>query len=72
MADTNILISAMVFKSSKMCDVLKKIVGSHELCIASYAMDETKRILNAKFSGVSVSIEKFFEDLLLATRTSSG
>jgi putative PIN family toxin of toxin-antitoxin system len=62
MVDTNVIISAMVFKSSKMSDALRKARDEHELCIAAYSIEETKRILNEKFSGVSVNIDKFFED----------
>jgi len=61
MVDTNIIISAMVFKSSKMNAVLQKIKAEHELCIASYAVDETKRILNEKFPGVEADVVSFFE-----------
>jgi len=45
MVDTNIIISAMVFKSSAMGALLQKIIKEHELCIATYSIDETKRIL---------------------------
>ncbi|MDR1014008.1 MAG: hypothetical protein LBL86_03405 [Coriobacteriales bacterium] len=62
MVDTNITISAMVFKSAKMSDVLRKARDEHELCIASYSIEETKRILNNKFAGVEANIDKFFED----------
>jgi putative PIN family toxin of toxin-antitoxin system len=62
MVDTNIVISAMVFKSSKMNEVLRKIKDRHELCIASYTIEETKRILSEKFPSVEADVEKFFED----------
>ena len=67
MLDTNILISAMVFRSSKMGEVLKKAVAEHELCLAAFTIDETKRILKEKFSGAEAGIDKFFEDYPLYT-----
>jgi predicted nucleic acid-binding protein len=60
MVDTNIIISAMVFKSSKMCDVLRKVKDGHELCIAAYSIKETEHILNEKFKNIEANIEKFF------------
>ena len=60
--DTNILISAMVFHSSKMAEVLRKTVVEHELCLAAYTVEETKRILNEKFTNVEVDIDRFFQD----------
>jgi len=62
MLDTNILISAMVFKSSKMNDVLRKAKDEHELCLDSYTIEETKRILNEKFDDIAIDVAKFFED----------
>jgi putative PIN family toxin of toxin-antitoxin system len=62
MVDTNIIISAMVFKSSKMCDVLRKAKDKHELCIALYSIEETRRILNEKFEGIAVNVDNFFEN----------
>ena len=62
MLDTNIIISAMVFKSSRMSEVLGKIREKHELCLSAYSIEETKRILNDKFSDVATDIERFFED----------
>jgi putative PIN family toxin of toxin-antitoxin system len=62
MVDTNVIISAMVFRSSKMKDVLRKAKDEHELCVASYSIEETKRILNEKFKGIETSLDQFFED----------
>jgi putative PIN family toxin of toxin-antitoxin system len=62
MVDTNIIISAMVFKSSKMNDVLKSATKQHELCIASYSIEEAKQLLNKKFSSAKKDISQFFED----------
>jgi len=62
LVDTNIIISAMVFKSSAMGALLRKIRDEHELCIASYTIDETKRILNEKFGNIGADVEVFFKD----------
>jgi hypothetical protein len=42
----------MVFKSSRMAEVLQKAIDVHELYLASYAIDEVKRIGIVKFSSV--------------------
>ena len=42
--------------------LLQKIIKEHELCIATYTIDETKRILNGKFANIGVDVEKFFRD----------
>lgn len=62
MVDTNVIISAMVFKSSKMNDVLLHITKHHELCIAAYTIEEVKRVLEEKFSNVAEDITRFFTD----------
>jgi putative PIN family toxin of toxin-antitoxin system len=62
MLDTNIIISAMVFKSAKMSEVLKKATDSYELCLAAYTIEETKRILFEKFPSAETSVEVFFDD----------
>jgi predicted nucleic acid-binding protein len=40
MIDTNILISAFVFKSESMNKLIEKIVENHVLIISSYALAE--------------------------------
>jgi len=62
MTDANVLISAIVFRSSKMSAVLLKVIAEHELCIATYTIEEVKRIINEKFGDVEVDISEFFED----------
>ena len=60
--DTNVIISAMVFKSSKMTTALRHITHHQELCIAVHSIEEARRILNDKFSTARVEIDRFFED----------
>jgi putative PIN family toxin of toxin-antitoxin system len=62
MVDTNVIISAMVFKSTNMIEVLIKIINNHELCLSAYTIVETKRILADKFAGTEASVDIFFED----------
>jgi putative PIN family toxin of toxin-antitoxin system len=62
MVDTNIIISALVFKSSKMSEVLRRVKDEHELCIASYSIEETMRILSSKFDGIEANVNKFFDE----------
>lgn len=61
MVDTNVLISAMVFRSAKMHELLTRIHEKHVLCISSYALDETKRILSERFECAKTNIEVFLQ-----------
>ena len=49
MIDTNILISAFVFRSKKMYSVIDYIVSHHELVLPSYVVDELRDVINRKF-----------------------
>ncbi|MDR0459284.1 MAG: putative toxin-antitoxin system toxin component, PIN family [Coriobacteriales bacterium] len=60
--DTNVIISAMIFKSSNMIDILLHVTEQHELCIAAYSIEEAKRILKDKFSSANGDIDRFFMD----------
>jgi len=75
MVDANVVISAMVFKSSRMAEVLRKASEKHELCIASYTIEEVKHVLKDKFTSASADIDKFFENYsytLIATPADNG
>lgn len=44
MLDTNILISAFVFKSKKMNELISKLSKEHDIIICSYTVEELKKI----------------------------
>ena len=50
MLDTNILISAFIFKSSKMNSLIEKLSVEHEIVICSYTIDELNELIKEKFN----------------------
>ena len=63
MLDTNILISAFVFRSKKMFEVIDHIVSHHELVLASYVVDELKDVVNRKFPKAVGQLDEFLTTL---------
>lgn len=49
MLDTNILISAFIFKSKKMNELINVLSKEHEIVICSFTIEELKELINAKF-----------------------
>lgn len=62
MLDTNVLISAFVFKSSIINEVIKRISNEHEIVIASYCIEELKEVVNEKFNIDMKKLDKFFKN----------
>ena len=61
MLDTNILISAFIFKSKKMNELIKVLSNEYKIIIASYCIDEMRDLIKRKFK-VSINVlEKFLE-----------
>ena len=60
MLDTNILVSAFVFRSEKMNNLINYLSKSHEIVICSYVIDELKELTKSKFN---VKLEKLDEFL---------
>ncbi|MFZ7103756.1 MAG: PIN domain-containing protein [Peptococcaceae bacterium] len=50
MIDTNVLLSALVFKSAKMADLLEYIAGKHTLLLCSYIIEEANAVITRKSS----------------------
>ena len=48
MLDTNILISAFIFKSRKMNELIYKLSKEHEIVICSYTIEELKELIDSK------------------------
>ena len=63
MLDTNILISAFVFRSKKMYEVIDYIVSHHELVLPTYVVDELRDVINRKFPKVINDLDKFLTTL---------
>ena len=50
MLDTNILISAFIFKSKLMNDLIYKLSAEYEIVICSYVIEELYELLESKFN----------------------
>jgi len=63
MLDTNILISAFVFRSKKIYAVIDYIVAFHELVLPSYVVDELKDVVGRKFPNMVGELDSFLTTL---------
>ena len=61
MLDTNILISAFIFKSKKINELIEVLSNEHEIVICSYCVEEMEEVINKKFKVDKKSLEKFLE-----------
>lgn len=59
MLDTNILISAFIFKSKKMNELIYNLSKNHEIVICSYTVDELKALLKSKFKVNLNDLDRF-------------
>ena len=62
MLDTNILISAFVFKSKKMNELIHKLSKEHEIIICSYTVQELKELIDTKFKVSLKDLDEFLKD----------
>ena len=60
MLDTNILVSAFVFKSKKMNKLIYEISKNYKIVICSYTINELKELMREKFK---VNINELYEFL---------
>ena len=63
MFDTNILVSAIVFRSRLINDIIAIVAKKHTLVLCSYVIDELHEVIDEKFSCKKVEIEKFLYEL---------
>ena len=61
MLGTNILISAFVFKSKKMKELIHKLSKKHEIIICSYTIEELKELIQTKFKVSQRDLDEFLE-----------
>ena len=59
MLDTNILVSAFVFRSKKIYSVIDHIISHHELVLPSYVVDELKDVVGRKFPTLVGALDEF-------------
>lgn len=62
MLDTNILISAFVFRSKKMNELIYKLSTEHEIVICSYTIEELKELVDKKFNVTQNDLDEFLKD----------
>lgn len=62
MLDTNILVSAFVFKSKKMNELIYKLSVEHEIVICSYTIEELKELVDTKFKVTQKDLDEFLKD----------
>ena len=63
MLDTNILVSAFVFRSKQIYAVIDYIVLNHELLLPSYVINELKDVVNRKFPKLAGNVDEFLATL---------
>jgi putative PIN family toxin of toxin-antitoxin system len=59
MIDTNVLISAIVFRSESLNILIEKVVEEHTLVLSTYVINELKTVVERKFPGKVKAIEEF-------------
>ena len=62
MLDTNILVSAFVFKIKKMHQLIYKLSTEHEIVICSYTIEELKELVDTKFKVTQNDLDEFLKD----------
>lgn len=62
MLDTNILISAFVFKSKKMNELIYRLSKEHEIIICSYTVEELKELVDTKFKVSQKDLDDFLKN----------
>ena len=62
MLDTNIFVSAFIFKSKKMDELIYKLSKDHEIVICSYTIEELKELMKTKFKVSLQELDDFLKD----------
>ena len=63
MLDTNILVSAFVFRSKHMNNIIRLLAEKYCLVLCSYVIDELHKVINNKFNEKTGALEKFLLEL---------
>ena len=59
MIDTNVLLSALVFKSAKMANLIEYIADKHTLVLCSYVIEEANAVITKKSSTYKAVLDAF-------------
>lgn len=63
MLDTNVLISAILFRSENLSRLIEKVVEDYTLVLSTYVVEELKLVVDRKFPSKMKAIEKFLTAL---------
>lgn len=63
MLDTNVLISALVFRGEHLTRVIEKVVEQDTLVLCSYVIDEINTVVERKFPQHKSTMDKFLSRL---------
>lgn len=61
MLDTNILVSAFIFKSKNIYELIEKLSTKHKIIISEYCIDELYEVINKKFKNKKYAVDEFIE-----------
>ena len=62
MLDTNILVSAFIFKSKRMNGLIYRLSKDHEIVICSYTIEELQELMDNKFNVSLQELDDFLKD----------
>ena len=62
MLDTNILISAFIFKSKKMNELIYNLSKYHDIVICTYTIEELKELIKTKFKVSQKDLDNFLKN----------
>jgi len=63
MVDTNVLISAVLFRSSRVTAVLSDIATRHTLVLSSFVVEELRAVVERKFPSKIEAIDAFLHQM---------
>jgi len=63
MLDSNILVSAIVFESKPMLEIIQRLATKYSMVICSYVIEELRKVFKEKFPNHIYSLERFLIDV---------
>ena len=63
MLDTNVLLSAVIFRSKMMWNMIARIMEDHRLVLSSYVIDECYEVVERKKPSLIPALDRLFESI---------
>ena len=63
MLDTNVLLSAVIFRSKMMWNMMARIMEDHRLVLSSYVIDECYEVVERKKPSLIQALDRLFESI---------